>query len=641
MKLFAILSAAAAALATLPAQAAPGLQASDLQVTHLRCEYKEDPRGIDAAHPRLSWQLASDTRGQRQTAYEILVARTPAALASGRADVWDSGKIASADSAAVEYQGGPLQSTQQCWWKVRVWDKNGELAPDSPASFWQMGLLHPADWKAQWISAVSPRDTQMDGNTLPPCPYVRRTLTLTKPVQSATIFATARGLYELHLNGAKVGDAVLAPGWTDYHKRIDYQAYDVTSLLHPGPNTVGAILGDGWYSGYVGFSRQRNLYGSRTALRLQMEITYTDGTHQKVASDGAWTGRTGPIVYSDMLQGESYDARAELAGWDRPGSSPAGWQPVSTAQPSLPSTQVSVTSELAAKVVSNTLSVVAGNDLAGDPAYNTVKQLRVSYTLNGTPHTQTVAEKETLTIPGPGEAPGKLVIQIAVYGDLSATTGPATMVATVGPAVRVTQLLPARKISQPVPGTYLFDLGQNMVGWARLKVLGAAGTRVRLRFGEVLSPNGTLYRANLRSAHATDSYTCRGGGSAEVFEPHFTFHGFRYVEVTGYPSTPDLSAITGCVVGSDTPQTGTFSSSSPLVNQLARNIDWASAATLFRSRRTARSATSVWGGWATPRSLPGRRPTTVMWRRFTRTGCTRWTMGSPPKGDFQMSRRAS
>jgi len=570
VKLSLLLSTLLAVLSlSLSAQAAPALQ-----VSHLRCEYKENPRGIDAARPRLSWQLQSDTRGQRQTACEIFVASSEAALAAGRGNLWDSGKIASADSTAVEYRGSALASGSRYWWKVRVWDKDGLREPDSPASFWQMGLLHPSDWKAQWISALTPRDTEIDGNNLPPCPYVRRTFTIAKPVQSATIFATARGLYELHLNGAKVGNAVLAPGWTDYHKHIEYQAYDVTSALHPGANTVGAIIGDGWYSGYVGFSRRRNLYGSRPALRLQMEINYTDGTHQRVVSDGTWTGRTGPIVYSDLLQGESYDARAELTGWDRPGSAAAGWQPVSTAQAALPSAQVSVKAALVAKVQNNALSVVAGNDLAGDPAYNTVKNLCVSYTLSGVPHTQAVSEAQTLTIPGPGEASGRLVIRSAVYGDLSAVTGPVTLMATVGPAVRVTQLLPARKITQPTPGTYLFDLGQNMVGWARLKVRGAAGTRVRLRFGEVLNPDGTLYTANLRSAHATDTYTCRGGGTAETFEPHFTFHGFRYVEVTGYPGTPDLSAITGCVVGSDTPPAGTFSCSSPLVNQLVSNIRW-------------------------------------------------------------------
>ena len=569
MKLLVFFAAVAAALIAAPVHAAAPLEAG-----HLRCEYKENPRGIDAAHPRLSWQLKSDTRGQRQTAYEILAARTPAALAAGHGDLWDSGKISSSKSTEREYGGSALPSGRQCWWKVRVWDKNGKRGSDSPVAFWQMGLLHPSDWQAQWISAITPRDTQIDGNNLSPCPYVRRTFTVKKPVQSATIFATAHGLYELHLNGAKVGSAVLAPGWTDYHKRIEYQAYDVTSALHPGANTIGAIIGDGWYSGYVGFSRQRNLYGSRPAFRLQMDIAYTDGTHQIIASDGTWTGRTGPILYSDMLQGERYDARIKMAGWDTPQSRTAGWKPVSTTEASLPAAQVSVTAPLAALVHDNTLSVVAGNDLAGDPAYNTVKKLRVDYTLNGTPHTQTVSEKGTLTIPGPGEAPGLLVIRRAVYGALDTFTGPVLMAGTVGPPVRVTEYLPARKITQPTPGTYVVDIGQNMVGWARLKVQGPAGTQVQMRFGEVLNPDGTLYTTNLRSAHATDTYLCKGTGRMETFEPHFTFHGFRYVEVTGYPGTPKLDAITGCVAGSDMPLTGTFSCSSPLVNQLVHNINW-------------------------------------------------------------------
>ena len=218
--------------------------------------------------------------------------------------------------------------------------------------------------------------------------------------------------------------------------------------------------------------------------------------------------------------------------------------------------------------------MVAGNDLAGDPAYNTVKQLRVDYTLGGVPHTQTVSEKDTLQIPGPGEAPGLLVITRAVYGDLSAPAEPPVLMGTHGPPVRVTEGMPARRITQPAPGTYIVDIGQNMVGWARLKVRGVAGTRVRLRFGEVLNPNGTLYTANLRSAHATDTYICRGGGQTETWEPRFTFHGFRYVEVTGYPGKPGLDAVTGCVVGSDTPRTGLFTCSSPLVNQLVQNIDW-------------------------------------------------------------------
>ena len=570
-----LLPAFALTLSSLPISAlCLAASAAPLQITRLRCEYKDAPRAIDAVHPRLSWQLESETRGEKQTAYEILAARNPAALAVGRADLWDSGKVLSGETAGIAYGGKRLKSGRQCFWKVRVWDKNGLPAPDSPVSFWQMGLLTPSDWKAIWISAQTPRETRIDGNTLPPCPYVRRTFTINKPIKQATIFATAHGLYELHLNGAKVGDALLAPGWTDYHKRIAYQAYDVSRALHPGANTVGAVLGDGWYCGYVGFSRQRNLYGDRPALRLQLDIEYTDGTHQTVGTGSAWQGRIGPLVYSDFLQGECCDARAALPGWDTPRGSRSGWQPVSTADIAAPLKQVSVTAILAGQVRDNALSVVAGNKLAGDPAYNTVKKLRVDYTLGGVARTQTVGEDGTLTIPGPGDAPGALVIRRAVYGDLTAPAGPPALVGTVGPPVRVTQHLPSRKITQPTPGMYLFDLGQNMVGWARLKVQGPAGTKVRMRFGEVLNPDGSLYTTNLRSAHATDTYILRGSASPEVFEPHFTFHGFRYVEVTGYPGVPRLKAITGCVVGSDTPPAGTFTCSSPLVNQLQRNIVW-------------------------------------------------------------------
>ena len=547
---------------------------STLHLTHLRCEYKENPLGVGAARPRLSWQLQSDTRGQRQSAYRILVGPSLQALTQNHGNLWDSGKVRTSDSVAIVYSGKPLTSGVRCFWKVQAWDKDGLPAPDSASGMWQMGLRKASDWKAQWIAAQTPRNTQRDGNNLPPAPYVRRAFTVNKAVKSATIYATARGLYELHLNGAKIGNEVLAPGWTDYNKRIEYQAYDVTSALHPGANMVGAILGDGWYSGYVGFARQRNLYGVRPQLRLQLNIEYQDGSHQTVISDGTWRGRTGPILYSDMLQGETYDARAVLTGWDRPGSDSGGWHPVSTGNPALPSRQVVVTKQVAAMVQDNTLSVVAGNDLAGDPAYNTVKKLRVDYTLNGKAHSQIVGEKETVQVPGPGESPGQLVIRRAVYGDLSAANGPAAMMATIGPPVRVTQWMPTRRITQPTPGTYLVDLGQNMVGWARLKVKGAAGTRIRMRFGEVLNPNGTMYTTNLRSAHATDTYICKGGGTVETFEPHFTFHGFRYIEVAGYPGKPGKDAIVGCVVGSDTPVAGKFTCSHPMVNQLVRNIVW-------------------------------------------------------------------
>ena len=553
--------------------ALPGHARAALTVVHPRCEYNDNPCGVDAGHPRLSWQLQSDTRGQRQTAYEVLVASSQDTLKADRGDLWDSGRVASSRSA-VEYRGVELRFGQPCWWKVRVWDKDGKPCREGPVGLWQMGLLQPSDWHGQWIAAQTPRDTQRDGSTLAPCPYLRRAFILTRPVRRATLYATARGVYELHLNGAKVGDALLAPGWTDYRKRIQYQAYDVTASMRPGTNTVGAILGDGWYSGYIGFGHRRDYYGDRPELRLQINIEYADGTQDVVASDGSWQAMTGPILYSDMLQGEAYDARKEMSGWDTAGAKADGWRPVILGAEVENPTERDVTRQITAVVKDDALSVVADNDIAGDPAYNSVKQLRVIYTLGGVSHTRTVAEKETLQIPGPGEVPGELVIRRAVYGALpQEADGPPAMVGTHGPPIRVTQHLPARRITQPTPGTYIFDLEQNMVGWARLRVRGPVGTRVRLRFGEVLNPDGTLYTTNLRSARATDTYVCRGHG-VETWEPHFTFHGFRYVEVTGYPGKPRRGAVTGCVVGSDAPVAGRFTCSNAMVNQLVSNIGW-------------------------------------------------------------------
>jgi len=554
---------------------APAVQAAaSLQLDHLRCEYLDNPRGIDTAHPRLSWQMRSETRGQRQTAYRILVAGSEDALRAGKGDLWDSGKVVSGNSTSIEYGGRALPSGSRCWWKVCVWDKDGKLSPYSPTGSWQMGLLQPSDWKAAWIAASGPRDAKVGNSTLPPSSYLRRTFTASKPVKHATLFATARGVYDLHLNGAKIGDAVLAPGWTDYRKRIEYQTYDVTSALRPGANTVGAILGDGWYSGYIGFSHRRDYYGDRPALRMQLDIEYVDGTHQIVGTDNTWQTSTGPIIYSDMLQGESYDARREMNGWDFPGASTAGWTAAAAPSTFVPSTRVVVTKQIASLVQNNSLKVEASNDIAGDPAYNTVKQLRVDYTLGGVAHSQTVGEHESVVIPKAGETPGALVIRSAVYGALNEEPrGPVAMVGAHGPSIRVTQHITPKRITQLAPDTYLYDLGQNMVGWVKLKVRGAAGTKVQLRFAEILDKDGTIYTTNLRSAKSTDTYICHGGGT-ETWEPHFTFHGFRYVEVTGYPGKPGLDALTGCVVGSDTPVAGTFDCSNTMVNQLQRNIVW-------------------------------------------------------------------
>ncbi len=541
-------------------------------VVNLRCEYLHNPLGLDERAPRLSWQTRAAARGWMQKSYRLQVASDAAKLARGEADLWDSGEIQSAQSLNVRYAGKPLASGARCFWRVVVRGEDGAAPVSSALASWQMGLLNQSDWKAQWISAAAPHDAKVEGLTLPPAPFLRREFTLDKPLRHATIYATARGVYELHLNGAKVGDEVLAPGWTDYRRRFQTQAYDVTAQLKRGANALGAVLGDGWFAGYVGFGHQRDHYGAAPALLLQLELEYADGTRQTIGSDTNWRSASGPIIYSDMLMGEMFDARKIEAKWDMPGFAARNWGATVVAAP-LKTGTVDVSSQLRAAIKNGALSIVASNDIAGDPIYNTPKKLRVDYTLGGVAHSQTVAENVTLKIPGAGETGGALQIQRAIYGDLNQPTTPSLLVGTRGPEVRVTQEIKPVKITQPSPGVYLFDMGQNMVGVARLRVRGAAGTQIKMRFAEMLNPDGSAYTANLRAARATDTYICKGDG-LETWEPRFTFHGFRYVEVTGFPGTPDLSAITGRFIGSDIAQTGTFTSSSALVNQLQSNIDW-------------------------------------------------------------------
>ncbi|MEY9810002.1 alpha-L-rhamnosidase [Streptomyces albogriseolus] len=303
-------------------------------------------------------------------------------------------------------------------------------------------------------------------------------------VRRARLYVTALGLYEAHLNGVRVGRDHLAPGWTDYRTRVQYQTHDVTQLVRSGGNALGVYLAPGWYAGNVGMFGPHQ-YGRHPSLLAQLEVDYADGTTQRVTSDTGWSASTGPVVTADLLDGERYDARRETPGWTSPGFDDGDW-------------------------------------------------LRA------------------------GEADEALPPQIVAQAD---------------PPVRVTQELTPAGVTEPEPGVFVFDLGRNMVGSVRLRVKGPAGTVVRLRHAEVLNPDGTLYTANLRTAKATDTYILKGGGT-ETYEPRFTFHGFRYVEVTGFPGTPNTRTVTGRVMHTDAPATLTFATNSPMLNQLHSNITW-------------------------------------------------------------------
>jgi alpha-L-rhamnosidase len=313
-------------------------------------------------------------------------------------------------------------------------------------------------------------------------PYLRKDFTLTKPIAQARVYATALGLYDLHLNGQRVGDHIFAPDWTDYTKRVRYQAYDVTALLKKGANTWGGMLGNGWYAGHIGNGGYQ-AWGKYPALFAQLEVTYRDGTTERIVTDGSWQAHAGPITSSDFMLGENYDAQMEIPGWDKPGLDTSKWTAV-TERDEAPR---------------------AIDDQVDQPVRETAER-----------HPQSV---------------------------------------------------------KVINGRYIYDLGQNMVGFVRLKVSEPAGTVITLRHAEMLNPDGTIYTANLRGAPSIDTYTCRGGG-VETFQPHFTFHGFRYVELSGATTPPASDAVTGIVIGTDFPHAGQWACDYQPLNQLQSNIQW-------------------------------------------------------------------
>ncbi|HKE22818.1 MAG TPA: glycoside hydrolase family 78 protein [Bryobacteraceae bacterium] len=615
-----------------------GALAAAIHPQQLRTEYRDDPQGVDVRSPRLSWLLIPDqanVRGLRQTAYRVLAASSEKALAAGTGDLWDSGRVESDESTQVPYAGKPLSSGQQVWWKVQVWDQDHKASRWSARARWSMGLLRAEDWQGNWIGreeaegyqdpaspyqilkgaqwiwdrgdregvesrlfratftvpqgssivhawcivgadhdaevqvngsetafrsdatapnvvrvesllhpgentiAVHANQTRanhpsgligalrvefssgnplvvqtgsrwqasVDGNTWAPAVelgpygmapwgaagltgehrlagrYLRKEFAIDKKVRRAVVYYSGLGLSELYLNGARVNDHVLSPGLTDYDKHVLYVTEDVTGRLAAGRNAMGIALGNGRYYAPRADGRTRN-FGYPRAL-VQLNIEYEDGTHASVVSDASWKLTTaGPIRADNEYDGEEYDARMELPGWNKAGFDDAQWEAV---------------------------------QLVAAPA-------------------------------------GAIVSEMAE-------------------PLRVVETRKAASVKEIKPGTWIFDMGQNMVGWCRLHVAGPQGSTVRLRFAETLKDDGSLYVDNLRGARATDEYTLKGGG-AETWEPRFTYHGFRYVEATGYPGTPTTAALEGRVVQDDMRAIADFRSSNELLNQIHHNVFW-------------------------------------------------------------------
>ena len=438
-----------AMVSLLPAQQIPMAGAP----TGLRCEYLTDPMGIDVPQPRFSWVLEHGARGEKQTAYQVVVSVKPD-LAAG--DQWDSGKAPAGQSVNVEYAGKPLAGGRTYYWKVRYWDSGDHASPYSSAARFDTGLFESGDWQGQWIGGAN---------------QIRKEFTLPGRAVRARAYVAGLGYYELRVNGHKVGDHLLDPAWTTYDKRVLYAVYDITERLRPGANALGVMLGEGWFK-------------SR-ALRMQIRAELESGQTVEMSTDGSWKSMPGPIQADSVYNGEVYDARLETPGWDRAGFDDAPWKPA-------------------------------------------------------------------ILIDGP-------------KGVLSAQ---------MMPPIRVTDTIAPLKMTTPRPGTYIYDLGQNISGVVELRVRGPRGARVQLRHAELLYDDGTLNVENLRAAKATDVYMLRGDGGLEIYQPRFTYHGFRYVELTGYPGAPKFDSIRAKVVHSDVRPAGGFTSSKQILNQIQRNILW-------------------------------------------------------------------
>jgi alpha-L-rhamnosidase len=450
-----------------------------LIVDELTCEYKKNPLGIDIKRPRISWKIQSDQRGTMQMAYQLQVAND----VDFSAPIWDTGRIESDESIHIEYDGPNVSSRKRYYFRVKIWDNFDRESNWSEIAWWETALLTPEEWKAAWITP----DSKAIDPLAEPAFLLRKEFTLKSGVSSARIYGTGVGLYELFLNGERVGDDLLAPGWTSYHKRLQYQSYDVTEEIQAGANAIGIMLADGWYKGNLVRENNRNIYGNKRAAFFQLHVTYDDGAEQVIATDSTWKASTGPILFSEIYHGETYDARQEQEGWCKAHFNDQDWA-------------------------------------------------------------ETIIQEMPIT---------ELVAQENV-------------------PVRVTEVLkPVEAFVTPAGDTVL-DMGQNMVGRIRFKVSAPLGTRIVLKHAEVLDQDGNIYFGNLKFAKQKVEYVTKGE-ETEVYAPHFTFQGFRYVKIEGYPGQEHglpLEHFTGEVIHSDMEPAGVFECSDPSVNRLQQNIVW-------------------------------------------------------------------
>ncbi|MDA1029330.1 MAG: family 78 glycoside hydrolase catalytic domain [Bacteroidetes bacterium] len=495
--------------------------------TDLRCESMSNPLSIDTMVPRLSWKLksAGNARNQVQTAYRIQVASTLELLSKDSPDLWDSAKVTSDHQLHVEYLGSLLKSGDRCYWKVEVWDGEGRKSIPSADSWWEMGLLSPSDWTGSWIESGKILPESDEGfYEIDPAPLFRRSFSISKPIRKARLYATALGYHDLRINGTTLGNNVLEPAWTNTKKRVYYTSHDVTQRLNQGENVIGVMLGNGWRNPlplrmWGRINIREHLDVGQPSFLSELVIEYEDGSTGRIATDGSWRTADGPLLKNSVYLGEVYDARLEQPGWDGPNYDDSSWK--------------------------SAIEVTGGNDL-DRPLAGMLQALPV-------------------------------------------------------PPIRATRLLSAVSLNEVSPGVYIFDFGQNFAGWARLKVKGPKGTSVHMRMGELLKPDGSLNPMTAVAgqikglkkdgspqggpgapeiAWQENTFILRGDGEEE-YTPRFTFHGFRYVEVTGFPGKPELSAVLGMRLNTDVESVGTFSCSNDGFNRIQEIVRWTLLSNMF------------------------------------------------------------
>jgi alpha-L-rhamnosidase len=521
----------------------------DTKMEDLRVEYRNNPLGIDVEKPRFSWEMTSKTRGQKQTAYQLLVATSPEKLTSKSADIWNSGKVESDDSIAVEYDGKDFKPSTRYYWTVIVWDKDGEKLHAPKGNTFETGVLGTdgvENWDgAKWIS--------LDSSEKKGAPMLRKETRLKGDVKSARLYISSLGIFDAYINGEKLGVVnkdgstsyeLLAPGWTAYHKNINYMTYDVTSYLNKDKDvTLAAVLGNGWYNSRISSSAEYySSTGNDLALLAKMQITYKDGSKETIVTDtdSGWkASNDSPYVANDIYDGESYDATKEISGWNENGFDDSSWNGVKehTYKQKYPDATVTSYNGKTAQIVDE------------------LDQKPIAVT------TATGVVNEETSKNGKGE------IEI----DSSRSTDNPKKAENY-------------KVNVSSGEKVIFDLGQNMVGIPNIKVKGDAGTKVKIRFAEMLNddstgadgPKGSLYQANLRSAKASAYYTLKGSKRGETYQPSLSFFGFRYVEVSveGAEGSVEVQNLTGKVATSAVDVTGNLETSDQDVNQLISNIEW-------------------------------------------------------------------